>query len=147
MKPGGGLSHKQLNQEAGEQKPGASGLLALDWQNGNRSTLTDSELSGLMLGLSLHSKPAEVFRAWVEATAFGARVIVELYREYGYRLNGLAYWLLKKEPDGYADLCRCIGLPNGGIADKRAVHWVRQWRVRWWEVCMLILLCRLCNDE
>ena len=83
MKPGGGLSHEQLNQEALEQKPGASGLLALDWQNGNRSTLTDSKLTGLILGLSLHSKPAEVFRALVEATAFGARVIVERYREYG----------------------------------------------------------------
>ena len=112
MKPGGGLSHEQLNQEAGEQKPGASGLLALDWQNGNRSTLTDSELSGLMLGLSLHSKPAEIFRAWVEATAFGARVIVERYREYGVPIERIIACggISQKSPmtmQIYADVLGC----------------------------------------
>ena len=112
MKPGGGLSHEQLNKEAGEQKPGASGLLALDWQNGNRSTLTDSELSGLMLGLSLHSKPAEIFRAWVEATAFGARVIVERYREYGVPIERIIACggISQKSPmtmQIYADVLGC----------------------------------------
>ncbi len=112
MKPGGGLTHEQLNQEALEMKPGASGLLALDWQNGNRSTLMDSELTGLILGLSLHSKPAEVFRAWVEATAFGARVIVERYREYGVPIERIISCggLSQKSPmtmQIYADVLGC----------------------------------------
>jgi L-ribulokinase len=58
-------------------------LLALDWNNGNRSTLTDPKLTGLLLGLTLHTTPAEMFRAFVEATAFGARVIIERYKAYG----------------------------------------------------------------
>lgn len=83
MEPGGGAQHDQLGDEAAALKPGESGLLALDWNNGNRSTLTDSKLTGMILGLTLHTSPAEIFRALVEATAFGARVIIERYKEYG----------------------------------------------------------------
>lgn len=83
MEPGGGAQHAELGEEALLLKPGESGLLALDWENGNRSTLTDPKLTGLILGLSLHTTPAETFRALVEATAFGARVIIERYKEYG----------------------------------------------------------------
>jgi L-ribulokinase len=83
MEPGGGVLHRDLDEQAALLKPGESGLLALDWHNGNRSTLTDPELTGAMLGFTLQTTPAEVFRAWVEATAFGARVIIERYREFG----------------------------------------------------------------
>lgn len=64
-----------------------SGLLALDWHNGNRTVLVDQRLSGLMLGLTLHTSPAEIYRALIEATAFGARVIMERYEEYGVEVR------------------------------------------------------------
>src|SRR5712671_4828982 len=70
-------SHDGLQRDAAGLAPGASGLLALDWQHGNRCVLMDQELSGLVLGLSLQTTPAELYRALLEATAFGARVIVD----------------------------------------------------------------------
>ena len=63
--------------------PGQSGLLALNWFNGNRCLLNDSELSGLIVGLTLSTRPEEIFRAIVEATAFGTRAIIENYRTHG----------------------------------------------------------------
>ena len=75
--------HAELSAEAARVAPGASGLLALDWNNGNRTVLVDPRLSGLLLGQTLHTTRAEVYRALVEATAFGARAIVERLREYG----------------------------------------------------------------
>lgn len=72
-----GAGHEALQHEAARMPPGASGLLALDWHNGNRCVLVDPELSGLVVGLSLQTRPAELYRALVEATAFGARVILE----------------------------------------------------------------------
>jgi L-ribulokinase len=78
-----GKGHEELTREAERLRPGESGLLALDWHNGNRTVLVDQRLSGLILGLSLHSTPAEIYRALVEATAFGARVIMERYEAYG----------------------------------------------------------------
>jgi L-ribulokinase len=85
IRPGGESagSHAALTAEAAKLKPGESGLLALDWNNGNRTILVDQRLTGLMLGLTLHSTPAEMYRALIEATAFGARVIVERFEEYG----------------------------------------------------------------
>lgn len=71
-----------LDAAAAKLKPGESGLLALDWNNGNRTVLTDVRLSGLLLGQTLHTTAPEVYRALVEATAFGARMIVERVREY-----------------------------------------------------------------
>ncbi|MCD8140654.1 MAG: ribulokinase [Planctomycetaceae bacterium] len=68
-------SYGDLSAEAAALRPGESGLLALDWMNGNRTILVDQRLSGLILGLTLHSKPGEIYRALIEATAFGARVI------------------------------------------------------------------------
>ena len=76
-------SHEALTQAAAEMKPGASGLLSLDWHNGNRTILVDQRLTGLIMGLTLHSTPAEIYRALIEATAFGARVIMERFEEYG----------------------------------------------------------------
>ena len=77
------MTQQDLGDRAAMLQPGESGLLALDWNNGNRSTLTDPELTGMILGLTLHTTPAEMFRALVEATAFGARVVIERYKEYG----------------------------------------------------------------
>jgi len=79
--------HETLSRDAEKILPGESGLLALDWHNGNRTVLVDQRLTGLILGLTLHSSPAEVYRSLVEATAFGARVIMERYEEYGAKVN------------------------------------------------------------
>ena len=79
-----GLSrHQYLTMLAGKLKPGESGLLALDWWNGNRSLLADSNLSGMILGMTLQTKPEEIYRSLMEAAAFGARMIVEHYRKHG----------------------------------------------------------------
>jgi L-ribulokinase len=75
--------HALLTAEASAQKPGQSGLLALDWNNGNRTILVDPRLSGLIIGQTLHTTRAEIYRALIEATAFGARMIIERIREYG----------------------------------------------------------------
>lgn len=72
---------------ANKQKPGESGLIALDWWNGNRSVLNDTDLTGAIFGMNLRTKPEEIFRALVEATAFGTRMIIENYREYGLDTN------------------------------------------------------------
>ena len=75
--------HQYLTELAQKLRPGESGLLALDWWNGNRSVLVDIDLSGLMLGMTLQTKPEEMYRALIEATAYGARKIVENYRACG----------------------------------------------------------------
>jgi L-ribulokinase len=69
--------HAVLEREAGALRPGESGLLALDWWNGNRSVLVDAELSGLLVGMTLATRPAEIYRALLEATVFGTRVIID----------------------------------------------------------------------
>ena len=78
-----GQGHAELTAGASKLTPGESGLLALDWHNGNRTVLVDARLTGAVLGLTLQTTPAELYRAWVEATAFGARVIMERFEEYG----------------------------------------------------------------
>ncbi|MBE6828937.1 MAG: ribulokinase [Ruminococcaceae bacterium] len=75
--------HEYLRAKAEKQRPGASGLLALDWWNGNRSVLVDVDLGGLLLGMTLQTKPEEIYRALIEATAYGTRMIIENYREHG----------------------------------------------------------------
>ncbi len=89
LQPGGAQngSHEALTGGAEKLKPGESGLLALDWHNGNRTVLVDPRLSGMMLGMSLHTTPAEIYRALIEATAFGARVIMERFEEYGVKVE------------------------------------------------------------
>ena len=77
-----GMSHQELTEGARALTPGESGLLGLDWHNGNRTVLVDQRLTGMMLGLTLHTTPAEIYRALIESTAFGARVIKERYEEY-----------------------------------------------------------------
>lgn len=79
--------HRTLSDEAARLRPGASGLLALDWNNGNRTVLVDPRLTGLILGQTLHTGRAEVYRALIESTAFGARVIVERLAECGVSID------------------------------------------------------------
>jgi L-ribulokinase len=81
------LDHEALTEQAAKLDPGESGLLALDWHNGNRTVLVDQRLTGGILGLTLHSTPAEIYRALVEATAFGARVIMERFEEYDVEVD------------------------------------------------------------
>jgi len=75
--------HKYLEKQAAKQKPGESGLLALDWWNGNRSTLVDVDLGGLLIGGTLATKSHEIYRALIEATAFGTREIIEAFQKNG----------------------------------------------------------------
>ena len=89
IQPGGGDtgSHEALTQRAEMLKPGESGLLNLDWQNGNRTVLVDQRLTGMLLGLTLHTTPEEIYRALIESTAFGARIIMERFEEYGLKVE------------------------------------------------------------
>jgi len=88
IQPGGTKigSHETLTQAAARLRPGESGLLALDWNNGNRTVLVDQRLTGLLLGQTLYTTPAEIYRALIEATAFGALTIVNRFEEYGVRI-------------------------------------------------------------
>ena len=80
---GQGSLHEELTAQASRLRPGESGLLALDWNNGNRTILVDARLTGLLLGQTLRTTRAEVYRALIEATAFGARMILDRMEEYG----------------------------------------------------------------
>ena len=89
IQPGGPEkgSHEALTAGAEKLQPGESGLLALDWHNGNRTILVDQRLTGLIMGMTLHTRPAEIYRALVESTAFGARAIVERFEEFGVSID------------------------------------------------------------
>jgi L-ribulokinase len=86
-----------LEDQASRQKPGEHGLVALDWWNGNRSILVDVDLTGLLVGATLATKAEDIYRALIEATAFGTRVIVE-----GFEKNGVAV----------NEIVACGGLPE-----------------------------------
>jgi L-ribulokinase len=79
--------HVLLTEKAAKLKPGESGLLALDWWNGNRSVLVDTALSGLLLGATLTTKPEEIYRALIEATAYGTAMIVNTFDAYGVAVD------------------------------------------------------------
>lgn len=81
--------HVWLERRAARYKPGETGLLALDWWNGNRSVLVDTELSGLLVGCTLLTKPEEIYRALLEATAFGTRKIIDAFHENGVEVQEL----------------------------------------------------------
>jgi L-ribulokinase len=81
--------HEHLSDLAGRQRVGAHGLLALDWHSGNRSILVDHQLSGLIVGLTLATRPEEIYRALLEATAFGTRRIIDAFEAAGVRVNEL----------------------------------------------------------
>ena len=93
--------HGKLTEDAAALKPGQSGLLALDWNNGNRTILVDQLLTGLLLGQTLYTTKAEIYRALIEGTAFGARAIVDRIKEYGVPVERI--------------VC------SGGIAEKNAL--------------------------
>ncbi len=104
--------HARLTEEAAQLTPGQSGLLALDWNNGNRTILVDPMLSGLVVGQTLHTTRAEIYRALIEATAFGARAIIERIREYGVAIDRVicAGGIAEKNPllmQIYADITGC----------------------------------------
>ncbi|MBQ8945038.1 MAG: ribulokinase [Clostridia bacterium] len=79
--------HKLLREKCSAKKPGESGLLALDWFNGNRSVLCDIDLTGLILGMTLQTKPEDIYRALIESTAYGTRMIVDTFNENGVTVN------------------------------------------------------------
>jgi L-ribulokinase len=83
-KPG---THEKLTKGAAKLQPGESGLLALDWNNGNRTILVDQRLTGLLVGQTLYTTPAEIYRALIEATAFGALTIINRFEEYGVKIG------------------------------------------------------------
>lgn len=113
--------HKLLEEKASKLKPGESGLLALDWWNGNRSVLVDVDLTGMMLGMTLATKPEEIYRALIEATAYGKRIIIETFQKNGVPINELVACggLPEKNPmlmQIYADV---IGVPLKISASKQ----------------------------
>ncbi len=78
-----------LEEKAARLKPGETGLLALDWWNGNRSILVDADLSGMLLGATLATKAEDIYRALIEATAFGTRVIIDTFVSHGVQVDEL----------------------------------------------------------
>lgn len=79
--------HGFLEAKAAAQKPGEHGLLALDWWNGNRSVLVDVDLTGLLVGMTLATKPEDIYRALIEATAYGTRMIIETFEANGVSVD------------------------------------------------------------
>jgi L-ribulokinase len=82
-------THEALTADAAKLKPGESGLLALDWNNGNRTILVDQRLTGALIGQTLYTTPAEIYRALIEATAFGALTIINRFEEYGVKIESV----------------------------------------------------------
>ena len=115
---GDGALHATLTTEAAKQRPGQSGLLALDWNNGNRTILVDQRLTGLLLGQTLYTTQSEIYRALIEATAFGARAILERLQEYGVPVDRIvcAGGIAEKNPllmQIYADITGCTMQVSG----------------------------------
>ena len=81
--------YRLLEEKASKLKPGENGLIALDWWNGNRSILNNTDLSGLLIGLNLNTKPEEIYRALIESTAFGTRIIIETFVNNGLPIEEL----------------------------------------------------------
>lgn len=79
--------HQYLTKKAQALRVGESGLLALDWWNGNRSVLVDADLTGLILGMTLQTRPEEIYLALIEATAYGTKKIIDNFRENGVAVN------------------------------------------------------------
>jgi L-ribulokinase len=105
-----GDPHANLTIEAEKLRSGQSGLLALDWNNGNRTILVDPLLTGLLIGQTLHTTAAEIYRALVEATAFGALTIINRFEEYGMAVKEVVNCggIAEKNPfvmQIYADVC------------------------------------------
>jgi L-ribulokinase len=109
---------RQTHRRGRALKPGQSGLLALDWNNGNRTILVDQLLTGLLVGQTLYTTQAEIYRALIEGTAFGARAIIERIKEYGVPVDRIvcAGGIAEKNPllmQIYADVTGCTMLVSG----------------------------------
>lgn len=105
--------HKYLREKAEKLAVGESGLVALDWWNGNRSILVDVDLTGIIVGMTLQTKPEEIYRALIEATAYGTRKIIETFRASGVTIDQFVAsgGISQKDPlmmQIYADV---IGIP------------------------------------
>ena len=81
--------HQLLEDKAASQRPGEHGLLALDWWNGNRSVLVDADLTGLLIGATLGTKPEDIYRALIESTAYGTRMIIEAFQQHKVNVDEL----------------------------------------------------------
>ena len=79
--------HELLERKASKLLPGESGVVALDWWNGNRSVLVDANLSGVLLGATLQTRPEEIYRALIEATAFGTKKIIDTFAQCGVAVD------------------------------------------------------------
>lgn len=105
-----GADHSSLNEDAARLRPGETGLLMLDWNNGNRTVLVDPRLTGLLVGQTLKTTPVEIYRAAIEATAFGARRIIEQIRHAGVQVCEIVTGggIAERSPltmQIYADVC------------------------------------------
>ena len=105
-----GDAHVNLSREAAKLQPGESGLLALDWNNGNRTVLVDQLLTGQIIGTTLHTTAPEIYRTLIEATAFGALTIIKRLEEYGVPVKEVVNCggIAEKSPftmQIYADVC------------------------------------------
>jgi len=98
---GSKVSYQTLDEAARKLQPGESGLVALDWNNGNRTILVDQRLTGMLVGQTLYTTPSEIYRALIEATAYGALTIINRFEEYGVKVK---------------QIVNC-----GGIADKSPI--------------------------
>jgi L-ribulokinase len=110
LAPAGDDPHTTLARDAERLRPGQSGLLALDWNHGNRSILVDPLLSGLLVGQTLHTTAAEIYRTLIEATAFGGLTIIRRLEEYGLKVDEVVTCggIAEKSPlvmQIYADIC------------------------------------------
>ncbi len=104
-----GLTHAELTRRADRFRPGETGLLALDWNNGNRTVLADPRLTGLLVGQTLLTPPEAIYRALIEATGFGARVILDRFEEFGVPIEEIVVCggIAEKSPfllQTYADI-------------------------------------------
>ncbi|RIK81372.1 MAG: ribulokinase [Planctomycetota bacterium] len=106
----GAAAHAGLTEAAARLRPGESGLVALDWNNGNRTVLVDPLLTGLLVGQTLHTTAPEIYRALIEGTAFGALTIINRLEEYGVKVEQVINCggIAEKSPlvmQIYADVC------------------------------------------
>ncbi len=102
--------HQVLTEQAAKLKAGESGLLALDWWNGVRSVYMDFDLTGMILGMTLSTKPEEIYRALIESTAYGTRKIIEAVESHGVHIDEIVMTggIATKNPFAvqiYADVC------------------------------------------
>jgi L-ribulokinase len=110
MTDGRADAHARLTEDAAKLLPGESGLVALDWHNGNRTVLVDPLLTGMIVGQTLHTTRPEIYRALIEATAFGALKIIERIESYGVKIDRVVNCggIAEKNPlvmQIYADVC------------------------------------------